>query len=728
MSDPTLARKSGRKRIPNKKYSNDGFEVLNAVLSSDSEDEEILQRQLLQDDSDDFPVDQLAEEHEDDDEDSPAGDVSEGSEIKTPVEEYQDAHSYASSDCGSQSVLRIGRRKAKNPVPRDTNSRSRGMPDNPWRKDLARNLVSLFTGEGVEDISHFVKSRDQWAADPILPRRSQLCHGFSHTAEKRQMEATIGWEWYYDQGGCELFAKRQSVQYLTPDEAVNYTKSTAGDRELVMGPYQRQTKFNLPLSQALELDQAWKATDNLELEPKRRRHGWMLNIGTRVKCLDWAPNHDRSMQYLALATARLVVSKHPLKEPPAFTPSAGPSVIQIWAVPTSTDGVSVEKPFVRVILCTDWGEIKQMKWCPVPRTVRDPATSEGSVLSRTLVGLLAAVFSDGFVRVLEVQLEHNERPSTLLDARKYTSAAFEVRPLAGALSTCLTWLSATDLAIGDSSGHLAIYDICPDAKPKSSDAVQEDTHLELGIDHRTGPTPWLSIPLHSTYILALASAYPTHPSLLMSSSLSGYLRLTSLLAPTMDYALSVRTYTPPSSLAYCDSILSAVWAEESSETVRLSGLRCFYASFACERLPGPPGPGPGIVDVGRCHSSVAAGGADGSVIITNPQGKVLGNHKAIVYQQCIFKHEWRPTAQASEEEEWQRRGLSRITEGYLPDRVWLGPKDKIGKLKETVLTTTIYEVETAVTALAWNPNVSCGGWLAVGWGSGLVRIQDVAVD
>lgn len=727
MSKVTPARKSGRQRIPNRKYLNDGFEVLNAVLSSDSEDEEILQRQLLQDDSDDFPVDQLADEQEDDD-DSHAEDVSEGSGILTPVEEYEDAQSYASSDRGSPGVPQTGRRKAKDRVSVETNSRSRGMPENPLRKDLARNLASVFTGEGKEDIFHFVKSTDQWAADPILPRRSQLRHGFSHTAEKRQMEATVGWEWYYDHGGRELFEERQSVQCLTPGEAVNYPGSTASDRDVVMGPYGSQTKFGLAHSQSLCLNQAWKVPGSSEPVPKRQRHGWMLNVGGRVKCLDWAPNHDQSMQYLALATINLTGSEHLLKEPPAFTPSAGPSAIQIWTIPTSIDEVSIEKPSIRAVLCTDWGEIKQMKWCPVPKITRDPATSAGSILSRTFVGLLAAVFSDGFVRVLDVQLEHNEESSTLLQARRYTSAAFEASPLPGNLSTCLTWLSATDLAIGDSSGHLAMYDICPEGNPESSEILHDGARRENGGQQRIDPTPWLSIPLHSTYILALASAYPTHPSLLMSSSLSGYLRLTSLLAPTIDYVLSTRTYTPPSTLAYCDSILAAVWAEEGSQTVRMSGLRCFYASVAFAKLPGPPGPGPGIVDAGRCHSSVAAGGADGSVIITNPQSKILGNKRVIVYQQCIFKHEWRPTEQAGEAGGRKRQGISRITEGYLPDRVWLGPKDKVGKLKETVPTSTIFEDETAVTALAWNPNVSCGGWLAVGWGSGLVRVQDVAVD
>lgn len=233
--------------------------------------------------------------------------------------------------------------------------------------------------------------------------------------------------------------------------------------------------------------------------------------------------------------------------------------------------------------------------------------------------------------------------------------------------------------------------------------------------------PWLFLQLHSTYILSLTTAYPTHPALLISSSLSGYLRLTSLCAPATDYVLSTRTRTPPSSLAYCDSLLSVVALEEASETLRLWGLRCFYASLACGKLGSAPGPGQGIVDVGRCHSSIAAGGADGSVIVTNPMRKALGR-KDVGWQQIVFKHEWVRRA-----EQGPRQGMSRVTESYEGEKVDLSVKLR-SNCKESVAKSTVYEEETAVTALGWNPNDSgCGGWLAVGWGSGLVRVQDMAV-
>lgn len=524
-----------------------------------------------------------------------------------------------------------------------------------------------------------------------------------------------------------MFAEKQNVQTLTPEEATKYTSPAVSDKEVVMGPYGRQTKFILSPLQSLELDQAWSSTEN---HPKRGRHGWMLNVGSRVRCLEWAPNHDSSMQYLALVTVPLAKPQHSYTSPPAFTPKPGPSAIQLWAVPTSTTEGNVENPALQLVLCTDWGAIRQLKWCPMPREFRESATTEASKPSRLSVGLLAAVFADGRVRVIDVQVDGEVRLSASCKVQKCTRAAFEAAPPHDSLSTCLTWLSATDLAIGDSSGHLTIYDIYPETQPDESNTPLADAPQDGTIEHQMTPTPWLTVALHSTYMLALTSAYPTHPSLIISSSLSGYVRVTSIRAPTTDYVLSLRGYTPPSALTYSDSILAVLWADEGNETTRLSGLRCAYASIACQSLPSAPGPGSQNVDVGKCHSSLATGCSDGSVIVSNPQCKVFGYPRTLAYQHCIFKHDWRPTAGADEADYQQRQGISRFTEGYLPERIYLGPKHTNfahGKDKNIPIT-TIYEEETAVTALAWNPNVHCGGWLAVGWGSGLVRIQDVALD
>ena len=827
MAETDTVRKSGRKRIPNKKYTIDAIEGLD-ILNSDSEVEIEIQQQLQESKNDvDFPEDHI-DRHED--EESLADDgASDGSPILTPEEEHEDPHSYASPD-PEEHPLRDSFKghnlksrdyisnldasplleehplgdssKGHKPKSRDyvsnldANTHSRGMLENLIKNDSERSRVKLFSGLGVEDILHIVRSRDQWAVDPTLPSRKRMRYQVSHTYEKRQMEATVGWDWYYDQGGRELFAKKQKVQVLSLEEGVSYLpKAMYSSLSFLMGPYGRQKVFTLRLSQSLGLEEAWRTASELaehnlkESESHTsRRLGWMLNVGTRVRCLDWAPNHDGETQYLALAVAKASTSTSAAmpSEAPAFTPSSpSPSNIQIWAFNAADNSIeSTRPPELQLVLCTDWGEITQLKWCPVPRVRRNEDT-----LGKISIGLLAGVWGDGFARVLDVQLEKGQGAITsyckfhyyesLRVCRiatnsqttivKIQSAAFSASsgllPLADMeqenirpITTCLTWLSATDLAIGYSNGALGIFNIYPHSLEFSLPNAQSNHSADLGTwspsDHpaelssvpeatdgsnsksppscfsrlsedergdatnanaNANVSPWLFLHLHPTYILSLTTAYPTHPDLLISSSLSGNLRLTSLRAPTTDYVFSLRTRIPPPSLAYCDSLLSVVAAEETSETIRLWGLRSFYSSLACGKMGGPPGPGHGVVDVGKCHSSIAAGGVDGSVLITNPMRKALGRRDA-GWQQVVFKHEWvrRPGP-------GPREGMSRITEGYKGEKVNLKPK-------ETLAESTLYEEETAVTALGWNPNKSgCGGWLAVGWGSGLVRVQDMAV-
>ena len=414
MTNATPTRRSGRERVPNKKYTNDAFEGLD-ILSSDSEEEELAVLEQLQDaeDDEDFPEAQAAVEPED--ESSPAEEeISDGSGIKTPVEEYEDAHSYASTDGEEPISDKVASRKGHR-AQRDPNVHSRGMPENPFSSEGKYTRINLFAGQGAEDIAHIVKSRDQWAMDPTLPRRSKLCHLFFQTEEKRQMEATIGWDWYYDQGGREFFARRQSFRLLNVKEAADYIpEPTYKSHSFLMGPYGKQKLLTLSPSQSVVLDpalskagpvMAWQLPEGNARRDKRRGDGWMLNVGTRVRCLDWAPNHDGGTQYLAIAVAP---SKSSLgggfsNEAPSFTPSPStPASIQVWAfattsAPETESSLDSERnPELRTVIASEWGFVSQLKWCPVPR---NPRNQDVHCHTSTSIGLLAGVWGDGYARV-----------------------------------------------------------------------------------------------------------------------------------------------------------------------------------------------------------------------------------------------------------------------------------------------------------------------------------------
>lgn len=416
MAQISAVRKSGRQRIPNKKYTIDAFEGLD-ILNSDSEGDLEALQQLQESNNDIDFAEHLVDGNED--EGSLADGVSDGSAVLTPEEEYEYAESYASPDpedrgLHNTSISHRGKPTEQSSA-RDADVHSRGMIENLMKTDQEKSRIRLFAGSGIEDIVHITRSRDQWAADPTLPSREKMCHRVSHTVEKRQMEATVGWDWYYDQGGREAFAEKQKVRTLSVEEGGAYLSSaTDSSLNFLMGPYGRQQVFTLGLSQSLDLEEAWdtafgSSKQGLEgfRSCKRRRLGWMMNVGTRVRCLDWAPNHHGDTQYLALAVAKAPTSTPPAmpREAPAFTPSCPtPSGVQIWAFDASNSPMgSTRPPELQQVLCTEWGEINQLKWCPVPR-----ATRNEDALGRIPIGLLAGIWGDGCARVLDVQLEKGQ--------------------------------------------------------------------------------------------------------------------------------------------------------------------------------------------------------------------------------------------------------------------------------------------------------------------------------
>ena len=768
-----LVRKSGRQRIPNKKYQDDALETLNNLLSSDSEEEAIIQQQAVDPGVDEDFQEEAAIEISSDSDSGSSSNVSDGSAIATPVEDYEDAHSYASSE--TDIPVRVSqnryRPKSKNQwETRVAGVRSRGITDNSFTSKRSRPII--VTGPGKEHIAHLARSRDQWGDDMTLPRRASMRYCFSHTKEKRQMEATSGWNWYYDHGGRTTFTKNQHLSALGEEEGAKYIiEASRAKYDVLLGPYGRQKLFSIPVLQSLDIDDSWSIAKDKDLAnipqipQKKKRLGWMLHTGNRVRCLDWAANQNGDLQYLAIATKR-DIPKEVLKEAPSFTPSPPiPSSIQIWQFSASPErapkasSINMDcPPVLYQVLCTEWGDAKQVKWCPMPREFREAEAGE-----RASIGLLAGVWDDGRARVLDVIDQrpggHGTAYCTLTYHDNYVigallriflfhvvrveSAACTIIPLSNSICTSLCWLSASDLAIGHSNGFLAIYSIAPKsptADPPPGNDITPDglanesvsTTNEISI-----PTRRALIPIAQTYIMSLTTAYPSFPTLLMSSSASGYTRLTSLLSPTSSYVQSRRSTNAPPVMVYHHALYGCIFPDDGKEIVTYTGLRFWGNGVGAADAAGCGGVA--AVDVGKVHAAVAFGTADGRVVVTTPIEKIIQPREQ-GWQQTIFKHEWvkkrvqvaGDKGDANNDDSGKAiEGLSRITESYKPQPADVDRSFR-GNVAATIhgaskLTTTIYEEETGTTAVCWNPNLSCGGWLAVGWGSGLVRVEDVAI-
>lgn len=424
MADLSNPRKSGRQRRSNRKYSRSPlWEAQTQAPTTEHESKRVLDREV----EDDIRIDQTDSTAEN----GPiANEALDASGAAFP-DENSDDEAFNSEDWGSSPDIE------ESPRPARKRYGTKGNEGNRKRKFLqndehCRGLVEQRThihgresvlmqmfGPHKEDWLSVLRSRDQWSASPTLPNKGfgvkrigGMRHFFAHTEDMRSMEGGVGWDWYYSDGGRELFNERQKTQTLSPNDGATYVpEASKPTSDILMGPYGKQKLFSLPYLEYLCLDEAWKAPESTifeETEPVTKSHekreGWILNVGTCIRCLAWAQNQAQT-QYLAISTSTLK-SPDSSKSSAAFTPSDPlRSSIQLWAFAPRLEHdfgylASERVPHLQLVICTDWGDAKQLKWCPVPRISRDEDS-----LGIISIGLLAGIWTDGYVRVLNIQKE-----------------------------------------------------------------------------------------------------------------------------------------------------------------------------------------------------------------------------------------------------------------------------------------------------------------------------------
>ena len=321
---------------------------------------------------------------------------------------------------------------------------------------------------------------------------------------------------------------------------------------------------------------------------------------------------------------------------------------------------------------------------------------------------------------------------------KYKTAAFEARP-PETLCTCVAWLSPTDIAVGCANGYLAVWNIFPQNPMSVQDTSLHTTRRSKVTSDRQSkrptiltPRPYLYIPIHHTYILAITSAYPPFPQFLCTSSASGHTRLTDICSPTSDSVFMPHMRIGPSFLAYSTHLNCFLTNSEDRNFVRAWPLRRFWTYIGLAKAE------PELLSIGPAplHSTILFGYADGTLLAVNPLRRYMGTfQRGGQPQHTIWKQEWARSTQTGQEGQSRKGGISRFTEGYKVENLVLRPEyertvkgHKASFQSNDVATfSTIYEEKSAIRAISWNPNLDYGGWVATGLGSGLVRVEDLAI-
>ena len=368
----------------------------------------------------------------------------------------------AASIADNQDIVRTISRPAK---PRALKYRTgqtlhnRGIPDGVQRKGVKRVRQLFLFGSSADDTETVRKAIYRWAFEDTLPTRKQPDEngtgGFQpsywHGEEGRAKEAVESWQWYHHDGGREAFEDRQFDDNISSEAIQEFLPEGSG-RSFLMGPYQTPKLFKLGVCETMSLSQAWEATEANGLEHSQqsdqtKRHGFMINVGSKVFCSEWAPNQSGPDQYLAVSALppRALVPGQQFKPQQPHAAS-----IQLWRFRANVQGVISmdERPFLDTLLCTRWGDVKAIKWCPTPH-------NEAADANNISVGLLAGVWGDGALRVLDIRTQAGKEATSY---RLVSKPAFEVAP-PGTVFNSVTWVNSTRIAAGCANGCVAIFDL-----------------------------------------------------------------------------------------------------------------------------------------------------------------------------------------------------------------------------------------------------------------------------
>lgn len=785
---PSSARKSGRKRKITQKVAETDIFKDAEIFGTSPEPKHPAAAETIGSESEESEFDQAAqrveeEEEEEDNELSVAASIDERDSTSSGQAEDNISDILESDDELQVAATKVVRK----PVPNIRKSKA-GPAIQPTEevhqagayaasKQTPKDAAYCYTnGNDPDDNVLLLNVKNRWLQEVSLPSRNVDKNGLggmsfspyqsretgnSRVTRARQISSP-------DESQFRNFWDGQAVDLLGLEELEKYLP-THEESSFVIGGLVQQTVNTIRSGELMNLDDLWpnsgSRTDGAS------RHGWLLNLGESIKCLEWIPGYKNDRQYLTIS-----VRKEPMlgaKTAPnvsagmnnSFVPEApSPSAIQIWEFATRGTGSEVRTidnnvlPELSITICFDFGPIKAFGWCPIPIDLHlRKATPDLSI------GLLATLHDDGFLRIIDVKEETGIRTSARKSIRILQSA-FLARP-PGTVHTCFAWISSTLLAAGCANGFVAIYDV--------------ETHISKA-QAKSHAAPMIYEAFHESHILSLSACAPSRPHLLVSTSMDGHWRLTDLRDPTSDHVYTRRERFPPAASTWHEQTQSILSSDE------LCNIRLAYARTAenVQYLINVDAPIRSIA-VSPVHPSTIVGCADGAAYVVNPirillKGRVKADEAN--YRQAWFKHDWRRgrpvpvkdadgagagagvSQEVSEDREHGKdirdepgfgnlpgegehvdypHGLARLTTGFRLESLRTGKgkdehdsksyyRPKGGKQKAgdpaPVSTSTIYEKEAAIKVVAWNPNLSAGGWAAAGMGDGLLWVEDLSYN
>ncbi|KAL1876478.1 hypothetical protein Daus18300_002722 [Diaporthe australafricana] len=624
--------------------------------------------------------------------------------------------------------------------PYPTDLRKTRVYDGPLKRwTRGHQLLAMLYGPDEARIAVARGMLRKWFMSQVLPSKSYTGMGgvmqspwLAQDYEVKQRHWARAW---YEK--CRAAKQLQRSRKIRPDH-VEMFKPASDSMICFVGPFDGQTQvrssygFGLPV---LENGQTQEAIDP-SLERATRPSGWLLDTGGLPLGIGWAPANGHQEQYLAVCTVPHSDQEIKLSHSPEDPEEKKRGSIQIWSIPCHKE----DGDHARLVhhLWFDWGRPKRLQWCPIP------------LPDESKVGLLAVLCDDGQVRVIEVSKPASDQTNYEWITNPIATLGFTDEYMV--LATSLTWVNTNRLCFGHTDGSISLWSIFPRQM-----LMRKSIHI--------------------SYILDVASGFPSYPYYISSTPVGGCPTVTDLNLPSAEttYIPMVGAVNFQHNLVDWNDHLQGFFGMHPAPIphntiIGWGHIRYYMQSRTLMTTPSPPM----CLASGRTHPFTLVGCADGSLWAINPLRILLKDRGDTIYKLKILQHEFRPAAKLGGvplQPGEVIRGAARILQGFLPEmnsnpraeyvreqnkkRNQANKKSK-GKGKKKALDdgemdiddeddgltqgegkalsklldetrAVIHDARTRVVVAAWNPNVEYGWWAAAAMGSGLVKIMDLGV-
>ncbi|KAF9901911.1 hypothetical protein EC991_005559 [Linnemannia zychae] len=458
---------------------------------------------------------------------------------------------------------------------------------------------------------------------------------------------------------------------------------------------------------------------------------YILNAGFSVWAMDWCPlpSSDKTakgnMDYIAIGgfpdTAENCIARDQLY--PLGKQDAHPNMIQIWSMNCNTNdqGELQGSPKTYLALCIlhSYGAVFDLKWCPTGGYM-NAASSDGD-LHR--LGILAAAFSDGTIRIFSVPEPRSLRAHLGIDTPEgstpepiyveYPEPYATIR-MGDICFMCINWGTSERLAAGLTNGTIAVWDTKLMLSQTKETLAEKDSeyldpiHLPQVHDVSVRCIDWLR------------SVDPTAvPWILASSGYDGRIRYTDLHDIYVQIDIKTILGVPMASLfnpwaeaiVYCDFDFGGKMDQLYQES---RGFRLFNAKGT-------------IWDFSSSDYQpfVAAAISDGRVKISNPAYKAKRGY-GMVQNNLYQVEEVLESANGASQQEPINLSSQMEVDGRVEKKSSF--KYKEGEEREYISKTagylSFYGANVAVQKVQWSKCFHSAAWLASGSAGGLVRVDN----